>query len=362
MSVSTHIPADPAAIERALQKLWRAEGDGDAVVCARTVNLIVCCPGVDDFEALGRELEAVTARHPGRVVLIGGAVSDGSPEAIVSASCVSSHAGEQYLGQETIRLRRGQASCEQLASIANSLVLPDLPVFLWWRDVGALTSELFNELAPRASRIIVDSAVSSNPEKAFATLRAMAQRHSHAAVTDLAWTRITPWRHLAAQFFDHPSLAPCLRCLRRVAIQYVTRERDESYVRPEALLLSAWLAVALGHAPGASLPRQPGASRRVRFSGGSVPLEMDLTRVDGAEEWIQQVQLESDGGTFRVSRASQGQSFATVALMPGQPPVQRIVRAVERGDSESLTRELDFEQRDQLYERVLEMACNIVRS
>lgn len=361
MAISAHIPAEPAAIERALQQLWRGEGEASTIVCARTVNLVVCCSDAHDLEALGRELEPVTARHPGRVILVAGAPGANLPDASVSASCVSSHLGDQYLGQEMIVLRRGQATCEQLASIVNSLFLPDLPVFLWWRDVRRLGSDLFAEVAPRASRIIVDSATSSDPEESFRALRDAIGRYPDSAITDMAWTRVTPWRHLAAQFFDPPALAPCLRTLRRVGIDYVARGRDQTYVRPEALLFGAWLAVSLGHSPDWSAPQDAPSFRRLRLSGGPVPLDLELKMVDGAEEWIQQVQLESDGGTFRMARTAQGHAFLTVALVPGQPPVQRTVRAVERGSAESLTRELDFEQRDQLYERVLEMACAFAR-
>ncbi len=360
MAVSTNIPAEPAAIERALRKLWHSEGDTSSIVCARTVNLIVCCAEADDLEKLGRELEPVTARHPGRVLLVSGAPGSDTPQASVSASCVSSHSGDQYLGQEIVVLRRGQASCKQLASIVNAVLLPELPVFLWWRDVDRLRSDLFDEIAPSASRIVVDSAASSDPEKCFLTLRDFVRKHSGAAITDLAWTRVTPWRHLAAQFFDPPAVAPCLQALRRMRIEYVAHGRESGYVRPEALLFTAWLAVALGHSPESRGP-QSAVSRRLRFSGGAVPLEAELTKAEGAEEWIQQVQLECDGGSFHIGRVSGGQSFATVAQLPWQPPVQRTVRAVERGSAESLTRELDFAQRDQLYEQVLETACVIAQ-
>ena len=56
MAISAHIPAEPAAIERALQQLWRGEGEASAIVCARTVNLVVCCSDAHDLEGLERTL------------------------------------------------------------------------------------------------------------------------------------------------------------------------------------------------------------------------------------------------------------------------------------------------------------------
>jgi glucose-6-phosphate dehydrogenase assembly protein OpcA len=172
MSLTAQIPAEAAAIERALQELWRGEAaqdQGSALVCARTVNLVVWCACAGEADAVNRDVEAVTALHPGRVIVIDGARGAGW-QARVSASCLTSHAGDRYLGRETIMLCGDQVPAQQLTSLVNSLLLPDLPVFLWWRDVPRADSPLFAALVPRASRVVVDSASGDLPASLQAVL------------------------------------------------------------------------------------------------------------------------------------------------------------------------------------------------
>ena len=362
MPLTSQIAAEPAAIERALQDLWRgeaAQAEGSPVICARTVNLVVCCAAGDEPLALHRELEPVTASHPGRVIVIAGS-RDTALQARVSASCMTSHQGGRYLGRELIELRGDDVPSQQLTSIVNSLLLPDLPVFLWWRDAGATGSELFAALVPRARRVIVDSAAASDTPAALRALLEQVHRHRHAAFTDLAWTRVTPWRQLAAQFFDNPAFCGYAARLQRMTVEYAVRRTGAASVRPEPVFLSAWLALSLGHSPASAQPGAGEGNRRLRFSGGKVPLDVELRQVNGNEEWIQQVVLEApQRAEFRMARTADGRAFSTTTTVAGQPPVQRTARAAERTTADCLARELDFEQRDELYERVLETACRI---
>jgi glucose-6-phosphate dehydrogenase assembly protein OpcA len=357
----SQIAPEPASIERALQDLWRGEAARDegsgAMVCARTVNLVVCCASAEDPDVLNRELEPATASHPGRVIVIAGS-SHRALEARVSASCLTSHAGDRYLGREMIVLRGGEPGSQQLTSIVSSLLLPDLPVFLWWRDLSGMDSELFASLVPRASRVIVDSAAAPDLHGGLNLLLRKVRQHRAAAFTDLAWTRVTPWRQLAAQFFDNPAVCSYVARLQKIDIEYVGSPQEPGQARPEPIFLGAWLAIALGHAP----ERHDFSPNhfRARFTGGKVPLDVNVHKREGGENWIQQVVLEAPGAaTFRMARTADGHGFTTTSNVSGQPPVHRTVRSVDRGTADCLTRELNFPQRDELYERVLEMSCQL---
>jgi glucose-6-phosphate dehydrogenase assembly protein OpcA len=244
-----------------------------------------------------------------------------------------------------------------MTSIVESLLVPDLPVFLWWRDLKALGTELFEKLAEKATRAIVDSAASEEVAGSLNLIRAMVAQHRRTAFTDLAWTRVTPWRQLTAQFFDAPALAGYLPRLRKVTVEYVARNRNHEYVLPEAVFLAAWLADALGHSQ-AAVESRGGSARRLRFSGETGSLEFELRKIDGREDWIQSVRLEAEGeAVFRAQRTADGAGLATSGGIARLRPVQRIVRAVPRDTATALTRELELQKRDCLYEKVLSLAC-----
>ena len=76
-------------------------------------------------------------------------------------------------------------------------------------------------------------------------------QHTTTAVSDLSWTRLTPWRRLIAQFFDSPSLQPYLDRLTAVDIEH------DAGSAAQALLLAGWLAARLGWRPEAKDERRP---------------------------------------------------------------------------------------------------------
>src|SRR6185437_405921 len=84
-----------------------------------------------------------------------------------------------------------------------------------------------------ADRRITDAAQAANP------IDALRQRAVDYAPgdTDLAWTRITPWRTLVAGVFDATEASP-------TKITITASEKD-----PSAALLSGWLTARLGIRP-----------------------------------------------------------------------------------------------------------------
>ena len=77
------------------------------------------------------------------------------------------------------------------------LLVPDVPVVTWWH--GEPPAEIATDfLGVVADRRITDAAQAADP---IAALRQRAQDYAPGD-TDLAWTRITPWRTLVAGAFD----------------------------------------------------------------------------------------------------------------------------------------------------------------
>jgi glucose-6-phosphate dehydrogenase assembly protein OpcA len=106
------------------------------------------------------------------------------------------------------------------------LLLPDSPVAVWWPNHPP-EDPANDALGRLGQRRITDAAAAARGKT-----KAMLQQCSTYVVgnTDLAWTRVTPWRALLAAALDQQAL--------KVTSGSVTAER----ISPSADLLAAWLA------------------------------------------------------------------------------------------------------------------------
>jgi glucose-6-phosphate dehydrogenase assembly protein OpcA len=117
-------------------------------------------------------------------------------------------------------------------SVVMPLLAPDSPVVTWWHQEPP--ERIANDfLGVVADRRITDAAQAPDP------VQALRQRAADYAPgdTDLAWTRITPWRTLVAGAFD--TLEATV-----VGARVVAPEKD-----PTAALMRGWLAARLGITP-----------------------------------------------------------------------------------------------------------------
>ncbi len=110
-------------------------------------------------------------------------------------------------------------------SVVLPLLLPDSPVAIWW-PADAPDDPAADPLGALAQRRITDAAATTRGKmKAMET-----QCASYApGNTDLAWTRITPWRALLAAALDQHQV--------KVTGASVAAER----ISPSADLLATWL-------------------------------------------------------------------------------------------------------------------------
>ncbi|HKS98134.1 MAG TPA: glucose-6-phosphate dehydrogenase assembly protein OpcA [Rugosimonospora sp.] len=147
-------------------------------------------------------------------------------------------------------------------SVVMPLLAPDVPVVTWWHGQPPdLIAHDF--LGVVADRRITDSAQTPDP---VAALLQRAQDYAPGD-TDLAWTRITPWRTLVASAFDTVEA-------RISGATVVAPAKD-----PTAALMRGWLAARLGIRtelePTSEFPRM----REVRLTCANGD-EVALTRDD----------------------------------------------------------------------------------
>ncbi|MFH9726339.1 glucose-6-phosphate dehydrogenase assembly protein OpcA [Streptomyces sp. NPDC017254] len=130
---------------------------------------------------------------------------------------------------ETVLLRLYGELGARADSVVLPLLLPDAPVVVWW-PVDAPEVPSRDPLGVLAQRRITDMYAVEDP---LAALEARAASYAPGD-TDLAWTRLTPWRSMLAAALDQAPLA-------------VTSAAVESEAEnPSAELLARWFEVRLG--------------------------------------------------------------------------------------------------------------------
>jgi glucose-6-phosphate dehydrogenase assembly protein OpcA len=141
--------------------------------------------------------------------------------------------GELSLLRETVIVEIGDRHLDDLVTIADPLVVTDLPTLLWSPHGH---HEVVEELLGLAQAVLLDSV--DEPDFRAAIERACALSKS-AYIVDLAWLRSTPWRERIATMFDPPSMLRELWKLEAVTV----RHHPDSAIA--SMLLVGWLASRL---------------------------------------------------------------------------------------------------------------------
>jgi len=176
---------------------------------------------VDEDEAEEAMLAARQASHEHPARVLGVVLGDGRGAAQINAQ-VGTGAG--WTGETAVIRLKGEV-VKHPESVVLPLLLPDSPVAIWW-PCHPPSDPAADPLGALARRRITDAA---------AAKRGRAQAiHQQCAVyakgnTDLAWTRLTPWRALLAAALDQHPL--------KVTRASISAER----ISPSADLLDAWL-------------------------------------------------------------------------------------------------------------------------
>jgi glucose-6-phosphate dehydrogenase assembly protein OpcA len=258
------------------------------------MTLIVVVDEEDAEEAMAAAQRA-SHEHPARVlgVILGDGRGAGHVHAQVSV-------GDGWTG-ETALIRLTGKVVKHADSVVLPLLLPDSPVAVWWpADHPEDPAE--DPLGRLGQRRITDSAFVKRGR--VAAMRRQCAAYSPGN-TDLAWTRVTPWRALLAAALDQtPAKVTGIR---------VTAER----ISPSADLLLAWL------------------SDRLR-----VPAKRSNSEGPG----ITGVALETADGDITISRTDG--KLATFSI-PGQP--DRPVALKRRDLPELLAEELRWGDADDVY-------------
>lgn len=211
---------DANRIAAALVEARRAAGS-PAMGMVMTLVVVASEEGAEEAVAAAKE---AAREHPSRLLclILGSARGKARVDAEIRQ-------GTGVTGELAI-LRLGGKVATHPASVLTPLLLPDSPVVVWW-PADAPPDTAADPVGALATRRITDTAfVTSGRTTALARQCACYSPGN----TDLAWTRITPWRALLAAAFDQVTTT--------VSAIEVRSER----ISPSGELLGAWLADRLG--------------------------------------------------------------------------------------------------------------------
>ncbi|MFC9503320.1 glucose-6-phosphate dehydrogenase assembly protein OpcA [Streptomyces sp. NPDC057002] len=201
---------------------------------------------------------------------------------------------------ETVVLRTYGEVSDHADSVVLPLLLPDAPVVVWW-PVDAPDVPSKDPLGALAQRRITDLYAVENP---LETLRTRVRSYAPGD-TDLAWTRLTPWRSMLAAALDQARA--------RIVSAAVEAEAEN----PAAELLARWLEARL---------------------------HVSVDRVVTAGPVVTAVRLGTENGEIVIDRPEG--PLATLTL-PGQP--SRTLALKVRATSELIAEELRRLDADEMY-------------
>ncbi|NIY64689.1 glucose-6-phosphate dehydrogenase assembly protein OpcA [Streptomyces malaysiensis] len=284
-------------INSALVQARRATG---TPAVGMVLTLVIVTDEGNHYDALRAASEA-SKEHPSRILVVIKRPGRSPRDRKMARMDAEVRVGGETGTGETVLLRLHGELANHAYSVVLPLLLPDAPVVVWWpEDAPEHPSE--DLLGQLAQRRITDAQATEDP---VASLGLRAATYTPGD-TDLAWTRITPWRSVLAAALDQ----------RHSPITSAIVE-GEAY-NPSSELLALWLAERLG-----------------------VPVDRQVSEGPG----LTAVRLETADGVICLDRANG--SLAELA-MPGQP--DRHVALQRREMSELIAEELRRLDPDETYE------------
>ncbi|MBA6435566.1 MULTISPECIES: glucose-6-phosphate dehydrogenase assembly protein OpcA [Streptomyces] len=284
-------------INSALVQARRATG---TPAVGMVLTLVIVTDEGNHYDALRAASEA-SKEHPSRTLVVIKRPGRSPRDRKMARMDAEVRVGGETGTGETVLLRLHGELANHAYSVVLPLLLPDAPVVVWWPE-DAPEHPAQDLLGQLAQRRITDAQATEDPVAALG-LRAATYTPGD---TDLAWTRITPWRSVLAAALDQ----------RHSPITSAVVE-GEAY-NPSSELLALWLAQRLG-----------------------VPVDRQVSEGPG----LTAVRLETADGVICLDRANG--SLAELA-MPGQP--DRHVALQRREMSELIAEELRRLDPDESYE------------
>ncbi|MER5965102.1 glucose-6-phosphate dehydrogenase assembly protein OpcA [Streptomyces sp. NPDC002057] len=291
---------DSSKINKAILEGRRAVG---TPAVGAVLTLVVVTDEENAYDAVKAANDA-SREHPSRILVVIKRHARTRRERHETRLDAEVRLGTDAGAGETVLLRLHGDLGARADSVVLPLLLPDAPVVIWWpMDAPEVPSR--DPLGALAQRRITDMYAVEDP---LAALEARAASYAPGD-TDLAWTRLTPWRSMLAAALDQAPLT-------------VTSAAVESEAEnPSAELLARWFEVRLG---------------------------VTVERIVSDGPVVTAVRMGTADGEIRIDRPEG--PVARLAI-PGQP--NRVLALKVRTTAELIAEELRRLDPDEAYEAAL---------
>jgi glucose-6-phosphate dehydrogenase assembly protein OpcA len=364
---------DVGKLEKELAAMWQsAAGDGAAEAGTTRVcvlNLIVYAAQQEDRAQIDALLDEVTAQTPSRAIVLVAdrEAADARLEAYVSTRCQAESRGGKQVCGEQVTIEAGGAVLENVSTAIEPLLVADIPVFLWWKDIPHYEDKLFSRLVELSDRVVIDSLAFDHPHEDLQHLAEMLRTHPEfMRVSDLNWGRLTSWRTLLASFWDVPDYRPLLDQIDSLVVEYDPPDVSHEQLAPQALLVAGWLAARLGWQIAPEHARVEGAARHYTaqaLGGRTVNIELrGASDREGRDGWLASVTLRASAQSaeFQISMNEAGTKLETEARVGEHRHIDRVLAYEQKTEGQRLARELALLLRDRIYEEAVTAAAQFV--
>ena len=370
---------DAVKLERELAAMWAEMGgqESDAasssssspsgVTRACALNLVVYSERQEERAEVDALLEEVVERHPCRSIVLYAdrGAAEARLEAYVSMRCQLASRGAKRICGEQLTIEAAGPIVNTLSTAVSPLLVPDVPVFLWWKDIPHYDDKLFDRLAALSDRVVIDSASFDNPHDDVARLSEILEKSAgRLRLSDLNWGRLTTWRSLVASFWDVADYRPSLEQIERIVIEYDRPDRSPEELSPKALLAVGWLGAQLGWQvePEGGRVGDRGASFSLSANGRPIVAELKGTDdAKGRDGFIISLALHcADGNEFFVRLRPVGAKLETGARTGGEHTIGRVLNYETRSEGRRLSGELDILTRDRVFEEAAHFAARML--
>jgi glucose-6-phosphate dehydrogenase assembly protein OpcA len=207
------------AVNKKLDELREQAG---VVTMGRVGTLIIKCDSQTLLEESIEAANAASHEHPSRVLAVTAVDAESADVRLDAQVRVGGDAG----AGEVVALRLSGQLAGHADSVVIPFLLPDIPVVVWWPDIGPAVPAQ-DPLGKLAIRRITDA---TNADDPLSAIKGRLPGYT-AGDTDLAWARITYWRALLASAVDQKPHEPIRSAL-------VSGLRTE----PALDIMAGWLA------------------------------------------------------------------------------------------------------------------------
>lgn len=335
MSLGDDLRVDAGAIEKSLAELWRGENEESAGAVTRAALWNVVAHTADSMAHAhaSETLASASASVPQRTIVI--RADPNEPAEIASWISANCHriGGDKQVCSEEISIVAGGARVAQVPPLVNALLIPDMPVAVWW--LGDLPSEneaYVESLLDPADRMIVDSAHFDAPND-LALVRRVGEQTT-TAPADLNWVRLEEWRAATASIFDPPRMRERLRNVRSVKVALGTGTTPFGRAA-EALLYAAWLSTQAG-------------IESIDYAIGDAETSPAKTPM---------VEIRFGDGTAATIMRDRERGILVSTVDGASAAVDCITRVLGRGIDDLIVRQLKRPEADRVYLRTLSAAA-----